>query len=222
MSEQEQEQQQTTVNVEKPKEEEEEGESAATGQPKDTLVVYFSRTGVTKKVAEKLAAFLGADIEEVVASEDLLGAWNYMKLAYRAFTTNRSQLKVSPAIKPQHKTIWIGGPVHASALASPLFSWIEDNKDALKEEGRQVFLFATEISSGHGGLFAQAETLLGTKVERKFCVFQKQVDAFDPAKTPEVTGKIEQKEEAKLTEESVKPANNEKAESKEDSKDSTN
>ena len=50
-----------------------------TGQGKDTLVVYFSATGTTKGVAEKIAAATDADMYEIVPAEPYSSAgldWN--------------------------------------------------------------------------------------------------------------------------------------------------
>lgn len=44
-------------------------ESSAAPEEEKTLVVYFSATGTTKGVAEKIAALTGADIYEIVPAE---------------------------------------------------------------------------------------------------------------------------------------------------------
>jgi len=43
------------------------------------LVVYYSRTGNTKFVAEKIAQELGADIEEVIDKKNRFGLINYLR-----------------------------------------------------------------------------------------------------------------------------------------------
>ena len=153
------------------------------GGRKDALVVYFSRTGKTKAVAEKIAKYLNADIKEVMGEEDFSGVLGALKLSYRALMKNKSNLKNPPVIESCYKAIWVGGPVHASSLASPLFAWIEDNKDLLKSGEREVFLFGTEGGSGHNGMFSQAEAIMGTKVLKKVIVLSKDVEAFDPEKS---------------------------------------
>lgn len=157
-------------------------EKNASASQKDTLVIYFSRTGKTRTIAEKIAKFLDASIEEVVGEEDFSGVWGALKLSYRALMKTRSPLKNPPRVEPWHKAIWIGGPVHASSLASPLFTWIEDNKDLLKQEGREIFLFGTEGGSGHDGMFTQAENIIGVKALKKVSVFRRDVETFDPEK----------------------------------------
>lgn len=155
---------------------------------KDTLVVYYSRTGTTKIIAEKIAKFLGADIGEITGEEDLSGLWGALKLSYRVLSKSRTQLKNPPEIKRCYKNIWIGGPVHASSLASPLFTWIDDNKKSLNQEGRQIFLFGTEGRTGHDGMFAQTEKLIGVKALRKLIVTRNDIESFDPEKSPEIRG----------------------------------
>lgn len=181
-------------------------ENNVTGTQKDILIVYYSRSGSTKKVAEKLAKFIDADTEEITTEEDLSGAWGYLKLCYRATMRGKSQLKNSPEIKQHYKTIWIGGPVHAYSLSSPLLTWIDDKKEVLKQEGRQISLFGTEGGMGHDWMFSQAENIIGVKAVRKLVVNAFDVENFDPEKSSELTGinneNYDNKEENKSEEKS--------------------
>ena len=57
----------------------EEQEAVPDESGKDTLVVYFSATGTTKGVAEKIAAITGADLYEIKAAQEYTSAdldWN--------------------------------------------------------------------------------------------------------------------------------------------------
>lgn len=159
---------------------------------KDALVVYFSRTGRTKIIAEKIAKYLGADIKEIVGSEDFSSLWGALKLSYRVLAKTKTQLKDPPKIEACYKTIWIGSPVHASSLASPLYTWICDNKDALREEGRKISLFATGGGMGYDGMFSQAETLIGVKATNKIAVFHKDAETFDPEKALKTTENVQE------------------------------
>ena len=40
---------------------------------KGTVVVYYSRSGTVRRVAEQLAALLGADLEEIRETKDRAG-----------------------------------------------------------------------------------------------------------------------------------------------------
>ena len=42
-----------------------------------SLVVYYSRTGVTKKVAEAISRKLGSDVEEIIDQRDRSGPKGY-------------------------------------------------------------------------------------------------------------------------------------------------
>jgi len=83
----------------------------------DTLVIYFSCTGTTKGVAEKLANVTGADLHEIVPAvpyteEDL----NYNDRSTRA-TSEQDHPEARPEIGGEdvdltgYSTIYIGYPI---------------------------------------------------------------------------------------------------------------
>ena len=76
-----------------------------------TLVVYYSRTGNTKFVAEEITAELGADIEEVVDLKKRDGKMGYLSASRDATgnrQTNIAETKRNPA---DYDLIVIGTPV---------------------------------------------------------------------------------------------------------------
>ena len=44
-----------------------------------TLVVYYSRSGTTRKIAEALSEALNANIEEIVEANDRAGFFGYVR-----------------------------------------------------------------------------------------------------------------------------------------------
>jgi flavodoxin len=99
-----------------------------------TLIVYYSRTGTTRKVAQKLAKELKADTEEL---KDLAGS----RLGIKGWLISgkESTLKKLPLIKKLNKDltkydlIVIGTPVWAFTMASPVRTFIKDYKGEFKK-----------------------------------------------------------------------------------------
>ena len=87
------------------------------------LVVYYSRTGYTKRVAHSLARRLNADLDEI-GTDPRFGARGYLRCALE------SLLKLQTTIHtPQHDPaayglVLLGGPVWVWGLSSPLRSYL--------------------------------------------------------------------------------------------------
>jgi flavodoxin len=58
----------------------------------NTLVVYYSRTGKTRFVAEKVVAELKADIEEIVDLKNRKGRFGFLKAGYDATRGNGTEI----------------------------------------------------------------------------------------------------------------------------------
>ena len=90
-----------------------------------SLVSFYSRTNITKKLAERIAGETGADIEEIKPVNDYGGKLGYArggKDAIMAKPVELEALKFDPA---DYDVVYLGTPVWASRMSAPLFSYIK-------------------------------------------------------------------------------------------------
>ena len=97
--------------------EEQTGETEGSNSGKDTLVVYFSVTGNTKGVAEKIAGITGADIYEIKAAEEYTSEdIDYDNAESRTTheqndSSARPEIGSAPISLEGYTTIYIGYPI---------------------------------------------------------------------------------------------------------------
>jgi flavodoxin len=109
-----------------------------------TLVIYYTRTGNTKFIAETIAAELGADIEEVVDLKNRQGKLAFLPAgrdAMRGKETEIDQTKRTPA---DYDLIIIGQPVWAGSPTPAIRTYL--NKNDLS--GKKVALLFSDINLG--------------------------------------------------------------------------
>ena len=130
----------------------------------DTLVIYFSCTGTTKGVAEKLANVTGADLYEIVPAvpyteEDL----NYNDRSTRA-TSEQDNPDTRPEIGgedvdlSEYSTIYIGYPIWWGEEPRILCTFVENHDFTDKT----VIPFCTSGGSGIGRSGDDLAKLAGT------------------------------------------------------------
>lgn len=99
-----------------------------------TLIVYYSRTGHTRKIAKKLAKKLKADIEEIIDLKNRFGIKGWLTAghdAYRRKLANIEQTEKNPA---NYDMVILGSPLWAFISASPAIrTYITQNKSKLKK-----------------------------------------------------------------------------------------
>lgn len=120
-----------------------------------TLIVYHSRSGNTRRVAQALARRLGADLDEIRIVQPLEGRLGYAMCALEAI------VGLTPALRPMRRDpaaydlIVIGSPVWFWNLSSPVRSWLEAHRIA---RGRVAF-FCTMGGAGAQRVFATMTAL---------------------------------------------------------------
>jgi len=129
-----------------------------------TLIVYYSRTGVTKKVAEILKARLAdlaydCDIEEIVDTKDRKGPMGYMMGGRDALREYLTEIKPTTKNAVNYELVIIGTPVWASNMAPAIRTYISAQKDKIKK----VALLATYGGSGYEKTFKRLGDLVGVQ-----------------------------------------------------------
>lgn len=117
-----------------------------------SLVAYFSASGVTKKVATKLASAIGADIFEIVPKELYTSAdLNWMdKKSRSSVEMNDRNCRPEIASKvddmSKYDTVYVGFPVWWYREPSIIDTFME----AYDFTGKKVITFCTSGGSGLG------------------------------------------------------------------------
>ncbi len=123
------------------------------------LLVYYSRTGHTRKIAEEIARELQCDTEEIIDTVNRSGPTGYLLCGRQA--TKKELTKIEPAKKDpsQYDIVIIGTPVWALTVSAPVRTYIVENKDKLKN----VAFFCTLGGIGVESTFHELEDLSGKK-----------------------------------------------------------
>ena len=123
-----------------------------TGIGTKTLVAYFSATGNTKSVAEKIAAIIGADLYEITPAEP----YSDDDLNYNDENSRASKEQKDKNVRPEiageelnisdYAIIYLGYPIWFGQAPRIMNTFIESQS----LENRIIFPFCTSASSGIG------------------------------------------------------------------------
>jgi len=120
-----------------------------------TLVTFFSAQGTTKKVAQKIAKVLNADLFEIEPKQKYTDAdLNWMDRSSRS-SVEMNNRSLRPAIASKitnlnnYDTVLIGFPVWWYTAPTIVNAFIEENDLS----GKKLYVFVTSGSSGVNGSF---------------------------------------------------------------------
>ena len=118
-----------------------------------SLVAYYSRTDVTKKLAQDIAKSVNADIEQIKPVNDYQGKLGYMRGGKDAISEkiiDLEDLKYDPA---DYDMVYLGTPVWAGKAANPMITYMKINEGKLEN----VKFFVTAGGRGFEDTIAQME-----------------------------------------------------------------
>jgi len=121
------------------------------------LVVFYSRSGYTKKLALAIAKSLGAELEEVFGKKGKLGPGGF--LSALSDTISKKPAEIVPAKKnvSDFDLVVLGTPVWVGALSSPMRAFLLQNKQGLNK----VAFFCVSGSGTAQNAFKQMSMILG-------------------------------------------------------------
>jgi flavodoxin len=121
------------------------------------LIVYYSRSGTTRKVAESLSALLRCEIEEIVEARDRSGILGILRSMIEAVRKRPSSIIPSQKDPASYDLVIVGTPVWAWSVSSPVRAYLIANRARLPE----VAFFCTCGHRGSESTFAEMQNIVG-------------------------------------------------------------
>jgi flavodoxin len=123
------------------------------------LVVYYSRTGTTKRVAAQIAGALSADLEQIVDRTPRIGLVGYLRSGFEATFGRRTRVDAPKSESGLYDLVIVGSPVWNASLSSPVRTYLGDNRGRLKD----VAFFCTCGGRGGERVLEQMAAIVGKK-----------------------------------------------------------
>lgn len=120
-------------------------------------MVYYSRGGTTRQVAELIAAKLKCDIEGIQDVRSRKGLFGWLRSGREAMRKTLPEIRPTAKDPGQYDVVVLGTPVWASSMASPLRTYLTQNKGKFK----RVAFFVTFGGSGTEGTLQGMTELCG-------------------------------------------------------------
>lgn len=142
------------------------GNSGSTTSGGKVLVVYYSASGNTKRVAEEIAEAADGDLFEITptkpyTSDDLNWTNSDSRVSREHDDESLRDIaltRTTPANWDEYDTVFIGYPIWWGIAAWPVDNFVRDNNST----GKTVIPFATSASSGMGQSGSLLAEMAGT------------------------------------------------------------
>lgn len=157
-----------------------------------TVIVVYSRTGNTLKVAKALAGTLGAEIAEIRCQRNYNGAIGFLRGVLNSVMRRKPPIDVAQISAQPHDLMVVAGPIWAGRAAPPLTAFLAGRP---KLPGR-VALLLTHGGSNPAKAFAEVETLVGAPLAARLALKEADIKG-DRFSTPladfarKATGEVE-------------------------------
>lgn len=98
-----------------------------------TLIIYYSRTDTTKKIAEEIKEKLGAELVEIESPEMKKGFFGFLKAGKQAFKKIIPEIREISEKVEDFDLVIIGTPIWVGTMASPIRAFLVKNKGNFNE-----------------------------------------------------------------------------------------
>lgn len=118
-----------------------------------TLIAYYSRTGITKKLADSIAKEIKCDTEEIFTAKETKGPIGYIACGREAMKKIPAEIKKTKKDTSKYDLVILGGPVWAWNISSPIRAYMIEHKF------KKVAFFCTQGGSGAETAFKEMKSL---------------------------------------------------------------
>lgn len=124
-----------------------------------TLIVFFSLTGNTRKIAQAISDELNGTLEEIQDTRNRNGIAGYLLSIIEALFKKRSKIQEVKHDPSVYDLVIIGTPVWAFNISSPVRTYLEQKKKSINAAA----FFVTCTASGGKKVLQDMTNLYGKK-----------------------------------------------------------
>jgi flavodoxin len=121
------------------------------------LLVYYSRTGTTRRIADEISAMLGCDVEALVDTKKRQGIAGYLRSGFDAGFRRLTTLNPTKYDPANYDLVIVGTPVWNASVSAPVRTYLTLQRGRLKH----VAFFCTFGGSGSRRTFRQMSEICG-------------------------------------------------------------
>ena len=114
-----------------------------------SIVIFYTRTGNTRFVAEEIATVLGSDLRPLVDKKERKGAWGYFWAGFDALMQNKTRLGDFQIDLGQYDLIFLGTPNWAANVPPAIRTFLGQSY----LNNKKVVFFCTQDGMGAGRVF---------------------------------------------------------------------
>ena len=123
------------------------------------LIVYFTRSGNTEKVVQKIQESLKGDIELIIEPISRKGIIGWLKSGSGNSKRGVAEIKEPQYDPSEYDLVILASPIWAGTVSSPMRSYIMKNRSKLE----RTAVFLTNDSGSVEAAFSEIYDLLDTK-----------------------------------------------------------
>lgn len=138
-----------------------------------TLIVYYSLSGTTAKVAKDLAALLGADLAEIHCDRYRRGFIGYIRAAYDSLRGKLPAVALPVAVDQPCDLMIVAGPIWAGHTATPVRAFFAGSHTL----PGKIALVVTRGGSSPDAAFDEMQAELPVPVRAKLALRAKDIQA---------------------------------------------
>ena len=137
------------------------------------LVLYYSLTGNTEKVAGSLASRLQADLEPLRDVKKRSGLLSHLGMAMEVMFKTPAKIMPLSRSLADYDLVILGAPVWAGDMASPMRTLLKTQGGTIKK----LAVFCTEQGAGGEGALKKMAALCGKPSIAELIVLEKEIKA---------------------------------------------
>ena len=139
---------------------------------KRILIVYYSRTGYTRRCAEALAGFADADLEPIAEDRTRKGIAEFFRSAIEAYWRRPAEIHPAGLTPGTYDLVVFGTPVWAGRICSPMLGYLKAHKNQIS----RYAVFCTVGGSDGTVALDQFAEIIGKPADTELIVTDKEID----------------------------------------------